>query len=153
MDIPSHAPPDYRCPFCAIVAGKERPDIATTQSEVLTRTDLVTAFVASHQWPNNAGHVLVVPNKHIENLYALPGELAVPLHEMTRRIALALKTAFECTGTSTRQHNEPHGGQDVWHYHVHVFPRYESDGLYGSRRTKVPIDERLAQAKVIRRCL
>ena len=153
MDIPSHAPPDYRCPFCGIVVGEERPDIATTQSEVLARTDLVTAFVASHQWPNNAGDVLIVPNEHIENLYALPGELAVPLHEMTRRIALALKTAFECTGTSTRQHNEPHGGQDVWHYHVHVFPRYANDGLYGSMRTKVPIDKRLAQAKAIRRCL
>ena len=153
MDLSSHAPPDYRCPCCAIVAGEERPDIATTQSEVLARTDWVTAFVSSHQWPNNAGHVLVVPNEHIENLYTLPGELAAPLHEMTRRIALALKTAFECTGTSPRQHNEPHGGQDVWHYHIHVFPRYENDGLYGSRRTKVPIDERLTQAKTIRRCL
>lgn len=46
--------------------------------------------------------------------------------------ALALKAALSCDGISTRQQNEPAGDQDVWHYHVHVFPRYADDGLYGS---------------------
>jgi diadenosine tetraphosphate (Ap4A) HIT family hydrolase len=46
-----------------------------------------------------------------------------------RDTALALKTAFDCPGVSTRQHNEPAGNQDVWHLHVHVFPRFESDGF------------------------
>ena len=43
-----------------------------------------------------------------------------------------MKTAFGCPGVSTRQHNEPAGNQDVWHYHVHVFPRWHGDRLYGS---------------------
>lgn len=53
---------------------------------------------------------------------------------MTRRVALVFKATYRCDGVSTRQHNEPSGNQDVWHYHVHVFPRYRNDNLYGTRR-------------------
>jgi histidine triad (HIT) family protein len=41
-----------------------------------------------------------------------------------------MKEVYRCDGVSTRQHNEPAGDQDVWHLHVHVFPRYEGDQLY-----------------------
>ena len=41
-----------------------------------------------------------------------------------------MKAAYGCPGISTCQHNEPAGGQDVWHFHVHVFPRYLEDNLY-----------------------
>jgi len=44
-----------------------------------------------------------------------------------------MKQAWKCDGVSTRQHNEPAGNQDVWHYHMHVFPRWDNDDLYGSR--------------------
>ena len=59
----SHAPADYICPFCMIVRGIERPDIATRQADVVLRTSEITAFVASHPWPRNPGHVLVIPNR------------------------------------------------------------------------------------------
>jgi histidine triad (HIT) family protein len=52
------------------------------------------------------------------------------VYSTVRRVAIALKNAYECDGTSTRQHNEPGGNQDVWHLHVHVFPRYLGDRLY-----------------------
>ena len=152
-DFPSHAPAGYQCPFCAIVRGKERPDVATKQDDVVLRAELVTAFVSSHQWPNNPGHVLIIPNDHFENLYALPSNLAIPIQVTSQTIAKALKTAFKCPGTSTRQHNEPAGGQDVWHCHVHVFPRFDSDNLYGSHRQHVPEGDRAAQARLIRKAL
>ena len=47
-----------------------------------------------------------------------------------RRVATAIRDTYGCDGTSTRQHNDPGGGQDVWHLHVHVFPRYDGDRLY-----------------------
>lgn len=47
-------------------------------------------------------------------------------------LEIALKTAFDCDGVSTRQHNEPAGNQDVRQYHLHIFPRYEADGLYAA---------------------
>jgi len=52
------------------------------------------------------------------------------LYATVRRIAVAMRAAYGCTGTSTRQHNETGAGQDVWHLHAHVFPRTEGDLLY-----------------------
>jgi histidine triad (HIT) family protein len=80
----------------------------------------------------NPGHVIVAPNTHVENMYALEPELAGEIHEAARWIALALRQAYGCEGVSTRQHNEPAGYQDVWHYHLHVPPRNHGDDLYGS---------------------
>lgn len=126
----SHAPPGYVCPFCVLVAGADNPAPHSCQSDVILRTEHVTAFVNARWWSNNAGHVLVVPNQHIENIYGLLPELAVHVHEAARQVALGFKRVYGCAGTSTRQHNEPAGYQEVWHYHLHVFPRYERDGLY-----------------------
>jgi histidine triad (HIT) family protein len=74
--------------------------------------------------------MLVIPNRHIENMYTLPAELAMHIHETARQVALAMKQAFACEGVSTRQHNEPAGNQHVRHYHLHVFPRFTGDKLY-----------------------
>jgi histidine triad (HIT) family protein len=72
-----------------------------------------------------------------------------------RKVAVALRAAYSCQGTSTRQHNEPAGGQDVWHLHVHVFPRCEGDRLY--QRHDEPIsatpEERAPYAELVRRAL
>lgn len=125
---PRHAPDDYECTFCRIAGGGDGH--LTSQQHVVYRDDDVTAFVASHWWPANPGHVLVIPNSHIENLYELPPELARPLMAATQRVALAMKQAYRCEGVSTRQHNEPAGNQDVWHFHQHVFPRWRGDRLY-----------------------
>ena len=111
---------------------------------------MVTAFVGAHQWPKNHGNVIIVPNEHFENLYDLPLHFALPLHELVKTIALALKTVYACEGVSTRQHNEPAGSQDVWHYHVHVTPRYTGDGFYSSQRALMPQDERAQHAQRLR---
>lgn len=148
-----HAPEGYDCPFCAIVRGEERTGVATKRVDVVVRTDLLTAFVASHQWPNNPGHVLVIPNDHFENLYDLPAALAEPLQIAVQQIADAMKRAFDCPGISTRQHNEPAAGQDVWHYHVHVFPRFKHDHLLASTRRRASDVERSLQAERIRQAL
>ena len=148
-----HAPPNYKCPFCRIARNDFDSDIATEPVDIVLQNRWVTAFVTSHQWPNNKGHVLVIPNEHYENLYSLPSRYAEPLHEAIKTIASALKVAFNCPGTSTRQHNEPAGGQDVWHFHQHVFPRYEADHLYGSTRQRISPTERSEQSSLITRAL
>jgi histidine triad (HIT) family protein len=84
----------------------------------------------------------VIPAAHFENLYDLPDALGADIHRVARRVAIAMKTAYGCAGVSTRQHNESAGNQDVWHYHLHVFPRYPGDDLYGSRGAFLPAHER-----------
>ena len=86
----------------------------------------------------------MVPKAHYENLYDLEDPAALDIHRLTRRIAIVLKEVFDCDGTSTRQHNEPAGNQnDLWHLHVHVFPRFEGDNLYGSWYRDSTYEERL----------
>ncbi len=106
------------------------------------RNDEVTAFISSRWWPNNPGHVLVIPNQHIENVYSMPTHLLGSVQEVGREIALALKEVYRCDGVSSRQHNEPAGDQDVWHYHLHVFPRYTDDRLYLERGARATPEER-----------
>jgi len=148
----THAPADYQCPFCAVASGEDGPYPFTRQSDVVYRDEHATAFVNMRWWPNNPGHVLVIPNRHIENIYGLTPDIAVHVHEASRRVALAMKRAYRCDGVSTRQHNEPSGYQEVWHYHLHVFPRYADDRLYDlshQHRTTTP-EERLPYAERLR---
>ncbi len=123
-----HEPEAYACPFCGLIRGEESEH--NRLDDVVWRDGHTTAFVSPKWWPGNAGHVIVVPNRHVENLYAIDDELLGAVYATARRIAIAMKTAYGCEGTSTRQHNEPGGNQDVWHLHVHVFPRADGDGLY-----------------------
>jgi histidine triad (HIT) family protein len=115
----------------------------------------VVCFISPHWWPNNPGHVLVVPRQHFENLYELPTELGTAVFEASKQIALAMKRGYGCAGISTRQHNEPAGNQDLWHYHLHVFPRYEGDRLYQShgQGRLVPAAERALYARKVREAL
>jgi len=129
----NHQPSDYVCPFCRLVAGGEDERRVNTQDDIVRRTELVTAFISPRWWPNNHGHVLIVPNAHHENLYDLPPRIGHAVHDVVREVAIAVRSTYGCDGTSVRQHNEPAGNQDAWHYHVHVFPRHAGDDLYGSR--------------------
>ena len=148
----SHQPEEYECPFCRVVAGHDDGQY-TRQADVVYRDDTVTAFIASSWWPANAGHVLVVPNGHYENVYDIPDDVLSAVQVVGKRIAVALKATYGCDGTSFRQHNEPHGDQEVWHYHLHVFPRYEGDELYRSRKRNTTPEERLPYAEKLRAAL
>ena len=143
----SHQPAGYRCPFCHIAQGGEDARM------IVWRDALSIAFLALHQPPNNRGSLLVCPLQHFENLYTLPEPIGAHLFGVTQRLAIALKTALRCDGISTRQHNEPAGNQDVWHYHVHVVPRFEADGFYAARGVVMPVEERAEYAERIRAAL
>lgn len=150
MKIYSHKPVDYECPFCRIVSGVDKNNKGTKQRDIIYQNNYVTAFIASKWWPNNKGHVLVVPNEHFENIYDLPAEIAAEIHQVAQMTALAMKSTYQCDGISTRQHNEPAGNQDVWHYHLHVYPRYKNDNLYLTKGTFTEPDERPFYAERLR---
>ena len=146
----NHEPPDYICPFCRVVRDFARSSVQEDRADVIFQDDRVTAFLGLGRWPRNPVDVLVAPNDHHEHLYDLPLDYALPLHRLTRAVSLALKAVYACDGVSTRQHNEPEGGQDVWHYHVHVTPRFKDDGFYQSPQERTPEPERLEAARQLR---
>jgi histidine triad (HIT) family protein len=146
----NHAPKDYACPFCLLLQGINNEHVLSIASDVFFKGDEVTALISSHQWPNNLGHAVVIPNQHFENIYDLPTALGCQIYTVARQVALAMKTVYDCDGVSTRQHNEPDGNQDVWHYHLHVFPRYADDNLYGTHRAEMSAEERARYAQKLR---
>ena len=146
----THASANYICPFCLVAQGIENEHVLTKQSDIIYRDEFITAFICAGWWENNKGHVLIIPNKHFENLYELPDNYSAKIHAFAKRAAIALKQEYKCDGVSTRQHNEPAGNQDVWHYHLHVFPRYAGDNLHSMKRSATTAKERAVYAERLR---
>jgi len=141
MHMKSHSPKGYICPLCLIANGESITDQLYSPGDLVHRDEVVTAIISAYQWANNPGNVIVFPIQHFENIYELPDEFALQVHRLVRKVAIAMKEAWSCDGISTRQHNEPAGNQDVWHYHMHVTPRYEGDNMYATlATTKALID-------------
>lgn len=124
----THEPRGYPCPFCRFQLGLF--DEHSMPSDVVAVTDRAFARIAPKWWPGNPGGVLVIPRTHVENIYDLSPEDGFAVWDLTQKVAIGIRSSYGCEGTSIRQHNEPAGGQDVWHLHVHVFPRYPGDLLY-----------------------
>ena len=143
----NHASPDYLCPFCLLVQGKDSPKSQLKSTDIVFQTADVTAFMATRKYPNNQGHVLVIPNKHFENIYALPDDISAKVHALSRDVALAMKSEYQCDGIMLRQQNEPAGDQSIWHYHLHVIPRYQNDDFHNAQRSPFEVDERAEYAQ------
>jgi histidine triad (HIT) family protein len=124
----NHAPNNYDCPFCLLVHGNS--DGRNDQHDIIYQDEHATALISAKWWVNNPGHAFVIPNKHYENIYNTPDSELAAVYKVVKRVAIAIRTTYDCDGTSTRQHNESAGNQEVWHLHVHVFPRYKDDQLY-----------------------
>jgi histidine triad (HIT) family protein len=145
-----NAPANYECPFCRIAATLPTP--APESAVVLVEAN-VFAFVPLHHYAGIKGNCLIAPRLHYENVLDIPDGLGNDFFRVTRRLACAMFKAFGCEGVSTRQHNCPAGDQDVWHYHLHVFPRFSNDGLHAGTKDPYVTEERVRMAGLIRSAL
>ena len=125
-----------RCVFCEIAAKQVDGDLTVYEDEY------VFAQVSIHQKLGNHGHVLVIPKRHIENIYELDNDLNAPLMRAIRLLSVAVKETFSAEGIMVRQNNERAAGQDVFHLHFHVVPRYKKDGFERKQYFELPLDER-----------
>lgn len=151
----THAPNDYVCPICLGVRGIENERTLVRSQDIVYRDDQVMAFIASYFIGENPGHVIVVPLEHYENLYALPEEVGAQIFTVSKQMSLAMKKAYSCEGVMVLQNNEPASGQHAFHYHLHLFPRYENDDIFahmGNKR-ETTLEERVLYAQKIRDAL
>lgn len=123
----NHAPEDYKCPICLGIKGIENEDTLLKQADLIFKDQLVSVFVNSFWIPTCEGHLIVVPNDHYENIYELPENIGHRISEVVQMMSIAMKNAYKCDGITTRQNNEPAGNQHAFHYHHHIFPRYDND--------------------------
>jgi len=148
----THAPENYVCPICLGLKGIENDHTLIKQSDFIYKGKNVSALINSFYIKNNKGHVIVVPNLHFENIFAMPQETSNEIMEIAKKISQALKTEYKCTGITLLQNNEPDGGQHAFHFHLHIFPRYKNDNLHGNMFDKKILDpkERLLFAQKLK---
>ena len=132
------------CVFCRIVAGQ----IPSTR---VYEDDDVLAFMDIGQV--NPGHVLVAVKRHAENLYALEEMQAAAIGRASVLVARAIRDAFAPQGLSVYQANGKPAGQTVFHYHVHLVPRHDADGMELTWPVKNPPREKLQEyaARIVER--
>lgn len=99
------------CIFCQIIA-REAPAF------ILAEDDHIIVFLSLEN------HPLIVPKRHIPNLYTLPDDLGAAIMGAAVRVANAVKASLGCDGIFVTQANEPAANQDVFHYHMHIYPRW-----------------------------
>lgn len=108
------------CPFCRIAAGQ-------LPSSVVLRDARTLAFMDINQ--PTRGHVLIIPLAHSADIHDIPGEDAAAVMETARHVAGAVKRAVCADGIQLWQSNGRAAMQDVFHFHLHVFARFEDDDI------------------------
>jgi len=127
------------CIFCKIVAGE-------IPAKKVFENEHVVAFLDISQVTK--GHTLVIPKIHVKDIYDLTPEIASNLFEVVPSIANGIKAAFEPEGLNTLNNNGEKAGQSVFHYHMHLIPRYgKGDGFGAVWKTNFDSysDEQLVQ--------
>ena len=109
------------CIFCEIIAGRADASAVYEDDDVFAFLDL---------FPINRGHALVIPKTHAANLSELDAEDGKRVFAVAQRIAAALrKSGVRCEGVNLFLADGEIAGQEVFHVHMHVIPRYKGDGF------------------------
>ncbi|MBN2112490.1 HIT family protein [Candidatus Woesearchaeota archaeon] len=132
------------CIFCKIIKGEIPCTKIYEDSKVLAFLDI---------GPVNKGHTLVVPKEHHETLLDMPDDLLAGVAKATKKIAKAVKEGMKVNGFNVLQSNYRVSGQIVPHYHVHIIPRLETDGLKHWSQGKYGDGEAEGTAEKIKKAL
>jgi histidine triad (HIT) family protein len=133
------------CVFCKLVSRQIPASVVYEDEATLAFMDLGQV---------NPGHVLVASKAHAANVYELDDAQAAGVFRAAARVARAVRAAFDPPGLSIYQANGRPAGQTVFHFHLHVLPRHEGDGMELVWPVKNPAREQLeAHAARIRAAL
>jgi histidine triad (HIT) family protein len=127
---------DAMCVFCKIVAKQIPATVVHEDAETLAFMDIGQV---------NPGHVLVAAKTHAENIYALQDADAAAVFRAATRVARAIRAAFAPEGLSVYQANGKPAGQTVLHFHIHLVPRHDGDGMALAWPVKNPPREKLQE--------
>ena len=106
------------CVFCDIVSGRSACSLVYEDDTALAFMDI---------YPVYPGHTLVIPRGHVQDLASCPAELAGHLFSCCAELAPAIAAATAADGFNVWTANGKEAGQDVFHLHLHILPRFEGD--------------------------
>lgn len=115
------------CIFCKIISG-DIPSYTIYEDDDFK--------VILDAFPSGEGHTLVIPKKHVANVYEIDDDLMGKAHVLAKRAAAAVQTHLNCDGVNILQNNGEAAGQTVFHYHIHILPRFASDDLAMNWKTQ-----------------
>ena len=111
---------DVNCIFCKIANGE-------IPSKTLYEDDKFRVIL--DLGPASKGHALILPKDHYANLYELPDEMAGEVMKLAKKMATQMTERLGCEGFNLVQNNGECAGQTVFHFHLHMIPRYKDDGV------------------------
>ena len=117
------------CVFCKIVSGKLPGHKIYEDDDVLAFLDI---------YPETDGHTLIIPKKHFVDILDTPEELIRKIAAITKKLAVEYGKKLNCQGFRVMQSTGKLAGQVVFHYHVHLIPKYDHQK---KRELKVVYDE------------
>ena len=109
---------DENCIFCKIAAGEIPSATLYEDNDFRVILDL---------GPASKGHALILPKEHYRNLYDIDDETLAKAALLAKKMVKKLTDVLGCDGYNIVQNNEPCAGQTVFHFHMHLIPRYEGD--------------------------
>jgi len=101
-------------------------------ASIIYEDDQILAFLDIN--PINKGHALVIPKVHFRNLLDADEEVLAHMMVVAKKIALGIKAATNADGINLGMNNEHAAGQEVFHAHLHVIPRFDGDEAYPPHR-------------------
>ncbi|MDE6209055.1 MAG: HIT family protein [Lachnospiraceae bacterium] len=111
---------DINCIFCKISAGEIPSYTIYEDNKFKAIFDLS---------PVTRGHAIILPKEHFRNIFELDDEFAKEALFVAKKVATAMKEVLNCDGFNILQNNEEIAGQTVFHFHIHLIPRYINDGV------------------------
>lgn len=111
---------DPDCIFCKVIAGEIPGEIVDSDDRTVTVMDIN---------PATRGHVVVMPREHSEDLLAVSDEDLVATMDAVRRIVVRMRETLAPDGLNVLNNMGRAAWQSIFHFHVHVIPRYEDDPL------------------------
>ena len=110
---------DENCIFCKLANG----DIPTN---AIYEDDSFKVILDNG--PATKGHALILPKDHYANLYEIPEDVAAEVMKLAKKMAIHMTEKLHCDGFNLVQNNGEIAGQSVFHFHMHLIPRYKNDG-------------------------
>jgi len=124
------------CIFCKIIAG-DIPSHRVYEDELF--------LAVLDVFPTTRGHVLILPKAHARDFFDLPESTAAAILPLAQKLAGLIRTAFNPAGLNVIQNNGAAAGQSVFHYHMHLIPRWEGDGAVRQGKPMQVTPEELAE--------
>lgn len=129
---------DDNCIFCKIANGEIPSKTLYEDEEFRVILDL---------GPAAKGHALILPKNHYANLYELPEETAAKVMMLAKKMTEQMTDKLNCDGFNLMQNNGEIAGQTVFHFHMHLIPRYKDDGQKIGWKPGKPSQEELEKIK------